>query len=475
MHKSKVVEYMKTLSKSELRAFSKYIVSPYVKKADRKIVDLFEHLKKYYPDFDSKMINREKVHQKLYPNATKVVDKKLRDLMSGLTAILEDYFVWLELKKDDDAYKLLQLKALSQRNLLKYFATEGRILGQQLDKQSCRDADYFRQKFDLNVLLYNYSEDQRLQPNNDNLQAALEYLDCYYYTTKLALCSEVINRERILAAPEQILFLEELLNQSDHPQLQKYPAIHIYQQLVYLMQKESIENFFIVKKLYFEHIDIFGEEAKQEIYAYLYNSSSRLSRSGNPEIIREHLEIYQFGLKKGLLLENGILSFNLFQNIINVACAVEELEWAGTFIKTYSPLVKEEERANAVALGSAYVAFMAGDCEQSLDLLRETNFVNIHYNIVIRCIQLMCYYELPNYEEVFFDSTHSFTNYLRRNKIVSSELKTKNNNLVKFAKKLFRIKIGEQEYDPSLVKELENTTAIAYRRWLSLKIQELTQ
>ena len=64
---SKFVLTIKTLGEDELKAFENWLRSPWCN-SNKNLIRLFEQLKKYYPQFKTNKLTKEKLFRKVLPN-----------------------------------------------------------------------------------------------------------------------------------------------------------------------------------------------------------------------------------------------------------------------------------------------------------------------------------------------------------------------------------------------------------------------
>ena len=88
MQNSRTIKILKSLSKNEIIQLGDFIYSPFPKlkissshkhSSFKKVIELFEILKKEYPDFSAENIKKEIIFQKLFP-LEKYNDSRLRSL-----------------------------------------------------------------------------------------------------------------------------------------------------------------------------------------------------------------------------------------------------------------------------------------------------------------------------------------------------------------------------------------------------------
>ncbi len=95
MQKSKLISLLKTLKKDELKAFDKFLQSPY-HNSSQKLLVFFRLISKHHKnDYTNTRLDKEKVFKKIYPNAPVYQDSNIRNLMALLKQQIE-YFLFIE-------------------------------------------------------------------------------------------------------------------------------------------------------------------------------------------------------------------------------------------------------------------------------------------------------------------------------------------------------------------------------------------
>lgn len=145
MQQSKLIRQLKILSPAELKRLFQFLKSPFYN-ANPAMVKLYLLLRAHYPEFDSKVLSKEKVFRKLFPDRT-YDHQKLLNLMSDFMAILEQYLIVLQLEKDELEQKKLLLQSYLERpDCYEIFEKKVWELDNFLDAQPFRDESYFQEK-----------------------------------------------------------------------------------------------------------------------------------------------------------------------------------------------------------------------------------------------------------------------------------------------------------------------------------------
>jgi hypothetical protein len=97
---------------------------------------------------------------------------------------------------------------------------------------------------------------------------------------------------------------------------------------------------------------------------------------------------------------------------------------------------------------------------------------DIYYHLGAKVLLLKTYFEL-NETEPFFSLVDAFTNYLKRNKLISESQRTVHLNFVKYTKKLMHLRQGGRISPDEIREELHHLNSIANLPWLFEKLDEI--
>jgi len=208
-----------------------------------------------------------------------------------------------------------------------------------------------------------------------------------------------------------------------------------------------------------------------DVVSFITNYCIIQYNQGEDDYLREAFDMYKYGLEQSVWIEDGIIDYNLFDNIVGVACNLKQYQWAESFIHQYTECLKAEVRADTKMMALCRLEFNKGNFEKTLELLRDMDFVDVKRSLSAKTFQLRCYYELDGYEEVFYDAINAFVAYCRRNKIVGKQGKERYLYFVKFLKKLHEAKYHNKENQATLLEKLKKQPIIL-KVWLEQKIYE---
>ena len=162
------------------------------------------------------------------------------------------------------------------------------------------------------------------------------------------------------------------------------------------------------------------------------------------------------------------------RNITTVGLQLKEYDWVENFIQIYTNYLPKAHRDNALNYNLAKVYFSQKKYDQVIEQLREVEYKNHMYALGGKSVLLKTYYELKEFSPL--DSLiDSFRIYIRRNKIISKEVKQQYLNLLRFVKKLSGTIAGDQKAIEKIRAQIDKCKALAGKKWILEKVEELAK
>ncbi|MEZ4888532.1 MAG: hypothetical protein R3E32_27660 [Chitinophagales bacterium] len=458
---------MSSISQKEWRNLKEYVASPFFNK-NKHIIELLDIIYKCLFYQKQQFPNKEYLWKKLFPSK-KYNDQRLFILMSKLDKLCTDYITYQYIQEVNVTRQIFTLRASLHRKTLKHFKRTFDATQTELKDQSLRNADYYYHDYLLKV-----EEDFYNQPNSQqrNLLGVIQSLDYYYLVAKLRYLCSFLNRKDLLQVEEQaeIQAFIDYLNQFD---LRKLAVLRMYKlTLMTLVHPEKEENYHTLKSLLNYHKDLLAKDETKDIYQYLQNYLVKKLNTGKEEYLRDLFLLYQDMLENVLLKEGGGLNLQHFKNIVTTALRLQEFEWTRKFIEENHKKLPEQDQADAYCYNMGNLNFYQQKFQDAMTNLLKVNSRNLSYNLGAKSILLKSYYELHE-EDALFSLIHSFSTYIRRNKVLSDSNKRNYKNMLKFIKKLSSLKRGETKKAEQLLKTLNEKSHVMEKQWLMRKIQAI--
>ncbi len=478
MKKSKLIQLLSKLDASEMKELGFFLVGKAYKKTGG-VFNLYKYLKKHHPKFKESKIEKEVVHRVLF-NDSKTFNRRLYDIMSSLTNATEMYLINKKLETDEINKSFLLLDVYKERQLDKLFFKKIGYVEKEWEGTQISGIEHLHNKFKLYQMCFlhpNYSnvgEDKHIDIN-----LLIDKLDQYYFTNKLFLSALVTRIDKLKNLKENnsnFRLLNSIIEHCKEESFQNKQTQFLLELYLILTNESndiSIEN---IGESFYQNNNLFNQYEKQDIFNFLSHIFFENYRKGKEQYLRNIFDLFKYGSDNNLLLEDGYINDRYFITIVNIGCSLKELNWTNSFINKYEQYLKEENKIDCINLCKSLVLFEEGNFEQVLKSLVQLQFINIIYTISAKSLLLQCYYELEDFDDLFFNLVKSFKSFLKRNKLISEHFKESIYQFINFSNKIYseRLKINRKSLD-KLKEELISTQNIAKKKWLISKVNEMTK
>lgn len=478
MQKSQLLTLLKSLSKDEFRRFYKFVKSPWFN-TNPGVVHLYEYLRSYYPRFDSPKLTKKLAFQKIYPDEA-YLDTRMRTLMSALKKLVHSYLVELALEEDPVLKQNTLLEAVSKRDLYPLFTQLSGDLLQAIDLKSQRDMDYYDAKMRWHQGLFFHPQTSKYSLEHHHLQETVKNLDQFYLLAKLRFALEIANRKKFLAVDFENFMLPEILDKINEPELLKnYPVVGLYKDILSLHEYGQNDKLLEQVKAQLEqYAHLFSTSQLQVILTNLINHSIQVYNTGIQEYLNHQFELYEFSIKRNLLLIDGRISDTAFTNIVVIGSILKKFEWVEAFIVQHTPYLDTVISDQAQKLGEAYLYYHQGNYDETIRKLMDVPFVEVTYGFRARGLLLRTYFECmlvdENYYDLLMSHLASFRKYLKRNPTIGENRKLAYTNLISLTHRLTTIlieKFADKDMLYNLKEKAKNSSPVITKAWIVKKIE----
>lgn len=475
MNNSKLIIFLKSLSITEMRDFGRFI-NAHSGKSAKEVNDFFNYLKKYHPEFPEKKIEKEKVALKIFAKNDANKQKKVVNIMYKLGQLLENFLIQDELKIRQKEQDFLLLQSLKKRKLDKYFFKKIEQVEEEWNNLQEQGIEHLHDIYRLKKMRLNHPNFSKENKVSLESKSLIHCIEQYYFVTKCYWTLSNYNTEKYIDREKErtqaIFPINDILEFIEQDDFTPLPQLKIFTQMLVAFQNKELEDYAILRDECRVHFEQYSKNEKNDLITFLTQICYDNYRKGKDNALQDLFELKKFAVEKEIVLEDGYIATDLFHNIVNIACAANQLEWAEGFVARFAACLHEEERLDTINLCSAILYLKKKEYERVLQKLAQLKFQNVFYGVQARAIQLQAYYELDDYEEMFFNLTKSFSIFLYRNQALAQNQKKSFSNFILFAKKLQKKK---NEYRPNwreLLKEISDCKEVVYKSWLLEKAQK---
>ena len=486
MEKLKITEILRTFSIKEIKEFEKFIKSPFFSKG-RDVSEIFSVIKKQYPAFTGKGINREVIYGKLYPGKP-YKDHIMRNNISVLSKMLAEYLTISRLRKSKVESKKLYIDELLERRLSRPAELELIKAEKELRRNNDSGDNYYRKSFEienqkviLNVqanrqnqisssilkqgelLVNNFLEDAGVNYINMLNNAANFNLD--FSSSFLGEFLKNINLENFLNDMKNI---REIFENTELFEI--YACI-----ILTLINKDDTQNYYRLKDLLIKNLKRFNRMEKYSLLVTLGTCTSLKAETVSRDIfIRELFEIYRIRLSSRLYAysDSQHMSNIFFLSTMKLGISLGEVKWTRDFINDNINNLAENQREKMKNYAYAQMSFHEGEFMEALNYLTRVDFELYTMKYEVRNLMAQIYYELDEPEQIIYLSD-SYRHFLYKNKTVSKYFKEVNLEFIDILNDLVRYKLSGTAKLHGEISARINSSRTVQKNWFLKKLEEL--
>ena len=468
MHQSKLFTLLRGLEPADFHWLQKFISSPFYN-TNPLHNDLFNFIKKYYPDLDSKKLSKEATCKKFFPDEPFNI-QKLRKAMHGLTTLTEEFLVAMRLRNNSFEKKKILVAELGERNIYGAFEKGTKELISELEALLYRDTFFYKNMHELQMGYFGHVATKKEKKTMPIVVSATEQLDFYYLLQRQQLDCSIKGQEKIFGDDLKINSLKE-----SKTNLQNEPVFNLYNLVYKALSVSDNEAIYLkIENLYKKEIKKLSRTTQLELIRFLLNYLSSQINKGREGFALKTLSLYKFGLEKKLIIEKGRIGEYIFGNIATVGILAEEYDWVIDFITKYSGFLKEDIKEEVKCLSLGLLYFHKKDFDETIKLLLHKIFSNSLYMLNSKTILLRTYMEMfllnNDYYELVLAQTHAFEKYVRRYASIANSKKQMFLNFILFTRKLINATL-QKNVDKNLYEAIVSTEPMVLKSWLLSKIK----
>lgn len=458
MQNAPVVQILQNLPPASLRAFDKFMASPYLVTHEG-TAQLYAHLRERLsesPDFefDKKEIAR----------ALGETPRRVYHLTSYLLEALEQFLALESWKIQAHESHVLTVEALRRLRLENLSAAMLRYARKRLETEPHRGARYHRADYRLQLEAYHLSQQQG-RAKTFNLQELSDALDVSFVTEKLRTGCMLLSHEAVSKRQYQHGLLHQVLDfLKDHPYLE-IPSVAAYYHGYFTLAggADSDRHFQQMKNILKAAGSSFSVAEVHDLYLMAINFCIRRINQAQGTYFRDVFELYQSGLGHGALLEDGFLSRWTYTNIALTALHLREFDWALQFLQEYAPLLPDNHREGTLNFNMARYFYDTGNYEKAMQHLLRMEYDDVLQNLVAKTLLCKIYYELEEFGALE-NQLDSIEIYLRRQKVLGYH-KENYQAIVRMFRKLLALNPASAQARQAIRRQIENSPVLTEREW----------
>ncbi len=483
MHKTKLIDLLKTFSKDEIKEFGKFIDSPFFS-TGRDVSSLFLAIKKYYPDFK---LEKEKLYSNMYPGE-EYKDHIIRNLSSVLMKHAEQYLIIKNLYKQPENMSINLLSELVERNASNLSELEIKRLEKLLSEKNNLNEQFYKNSFDLEslkIMLNIQTNKQHLvsksvvrqgeiiisnllidsATNLTNMMNDISNFNASYKNTALEALLRNLNMETFVT---ELTYLKSENN--DLEILEMYACL-----IITLTNEKDEKYYFRFKELLNGNIN---KLSRAEKYNLMVNfgtcTSQKMDTISRKRFMKELFEVYKTRLTNNLYAfsDTQHMSLIFFSSIMKMALTLGELWWLEKFGEENISKLDPKHCDNMKSLLNTYILFSRKLFDKALEELSKVQFELFTLKYDVKNLMLQIYYELGDIEPAIY-SIDSYRHFLTENKAVSDYFRQANLKFLNIVSDLIKAKLDDTHILPDELKKSIDEYEFFQGSWLREKAAEI--
>ncbi|MEO6759933.1 MAG: hypothetical protein ABIO24_10810, partial [Saprospiraceae bacterium] len=391
-------------------------------------------------------------------------DGKMRHLLSYLLEVIRECLAWQDWRREPAEVNLHFCRALKKLGMDEFHEKELERARQALDRPRLRHDGYYFQRFALELEFWELRR-QKQRSGLGNVQEINTAFGVYVAINSLRQGCTLLAQKTLANVSVTVPYLTETLRLAEDGMFRDIPAVEAWHTSYLALQEPDEEAHFGHLKIQLDqHSAVFPATDLRDLYILALNVCIRRINTGNKQAIREAFDLYKAGLQRGVFLENGWLSKFTYRNVLNIAVALQEWEWALTYLHEFQEHLPPRERENIFKYNLATFYFRRQDYQQALSLLPYVELGDTLENFDSRRMLLLMYFERKEWSALSY-LLDSFGIYLQRHK-EGGYHREMYRNLVRFLKKMIAQPVLEEAERQKMRLEITETVHLAEREWL---------
>lgn len=473
MNKHAFIVLLAVLDKKELSSFKKYLNFRYRK--DSLIFLLFEYIIRFYPDFDGNVtqLSKDQIEQKVFTQK-KLHTKRLSNLFSQLKGDLKSFLLLQNYQSggNDFLYDTIFQEIYAKKGLVAKQTKERKKIMATLENQKSQDWQYHLNSFSVHYQDYFSYNSPKYKSKKTSIAIYDQSVQQFFLCIQLLTSIEKLFRNLFHKENHPINFDYLTLVYQQIRKKNNLLAQWLYQMLCFLYQPKQ-EEFISLTKQFFFIQSLVEHRTASTILGFLFNAASLEIRKGkkayNYLLFKLYYSLFEKEGRQNLLINNGLMSIILFNNISSLACVFEEQDWAENFIEKYKKHLPSRQRLAATLLAKAEVYYSRQDYQTAKNFLYEIKKTDFTFQMRIYCLELLCEHHSQNVTENLEQNYYAF---LRNNREVSVINKEAGNNFIHIIRDLNNKNPDNKNWKTDTIEKLAQMTNVFYRSWLEKAIKE---
>jgi hypothetical protein len=471
----KIIKVLKSFDRKEFKKFGEYVYSPYFNKNEN-VRKLYDALSKYYPKFQNRRMEVEKVFEKVFPEE-KYDYFKINNVVSDLYKLSESYLYNVSLGREKLLYKHYLLKELSERGLEDIYESIEKNYKKEIENLKIKDEDYYFYLYQFYTESLNYNISKKPGDHPRIIQSQFDSFLNYSNVSLLKLYMYMHHLKKQNKVEFNMEMFESFSNYVRGKDFEDNPAYMIYKSIMMLELNKSKAYFLRLKEIKEKYADKISTPDLHNVLIFMHDFIAETrNKTGDESFKNEEFQLIKEMIDRKVFTPENIVYPNLI-NIFKSACTVGEYKWADNFLNEFLKNIPERDKSNTLNCCKGYMNYTKNNFEKALEFFAKTNFQWFILKMFVKTLTLRIYYEEGMYEQAFA-FIDSYRHYLLNDDKIIEEHKSTHYVFLKYISSLIKIKMNGNS-NPYKIKKLKEqindmeNNPFGVKKWLQSKADEL--
>lgn len=489
MIKCHFIDIIKTFSPNELNEFARYLESPYFNRR-KKLVELYNIIRNYFPLFTDENFTRERIFSKLYPSE-KFAYGKINEGLSALNKLALNYIKQISFEKNEVYPDITFLEELRKRSLKEIFKLRSQKISVKINQHKDLDSNIFLKQYLVEIENANFTILFGKKKRRENIENYISRLTKIITAMTNFYISELIsisvnnfnysgaytnNLHNVFNKINGSELLTNLFNviKPFNPYDSYLSLLNYFFEAIHDLKNS--EKYYEYKKKIFENISKMSVDDIDYHMGCLksYCVVKRKVEKNAEEFSNEYLNLQEIILEKKLFINSKseyFITGNFFNLLTNydVLKDKQKMKSLLSYVK-YLPPDDREEMKN---LTEAHCHFLNYSYEKVLICLKKIKTQNKTFEERINNLRVRTLFEIGSFVEcmekiLLYKKQHRLSKVLSKKRIDSELL------FLSSVEKLIKFKENANNFDAEYLKnKIEKDEFIPNKEWLIEKCYEL--
>jgi len=482
VNKSNLIPVLKSFSKTEIKEFEKFLDSPFF--GCRKFVlKSYKVLIKYYPDFRSDDIKKEKMFAIMYKDK-KYNDALMRRIISDLIRFSEEYMSYVNFKSNKAFRSSCSLNELRNRKLDNLFRIRSESILKAIKGSEIVDPLLILESYFVNVEVSEYRSFVRDDKMHESLGQANEDFIVFFLRLIYSYLKHTITFSNEIKIRNEIVFaflgnfnIDSFLNFLEKNQSKYNPYLKmIAYSYKIVADKEDPKSISKLTDLMNRNPVYFSKNELQNIYASMVTFYRYRNEKYENVYLNEELSVYNKILEDKLFMDDkNMLQLSFCRNYIRLCVLNQDTNRIKEFCEVHYSNLPDLYKKDLTDYCDSVYFFEKKLFDKSLSAASKVNIDKELFKRDMKILKIKNFYEL-GYSDSLYAEIDNLKHFLSDSETIISDYMMKSRNFLKYVSSVIRAKENNAGVDLFMIREeLEKQNSINEKKWLLEKIDELTK